>query len=359
MGKKSAPPPPDYTAAAEKQGESSLYQTQLQTTANRPDINTPWGSQTWEQQTSIDPVTGKPVSNWTTNIILSPEQQAALDSQMAIQQGRSEGALALLDRAVGNFQGEMDWSSVPQGADRVQAGQLSNGQVNASPLQMTLNGSAGDYRQRAQQAVEQLLQPGLQQRRSALETQLANQGITRGSEAWENAMREQNDAETRAQLQAIAAGRDEANSLFSQDLSSGLFANQAQGQEFQQLMAAAQRGDQNAINQLQMQIQAGNFNNANRQQSIAEETLRRNQTLNELNALLTGQQVQSPNMPSFNTATKADPTNYLGAAQSQWQSAMDASNFGQAGIAGLTNGLFSLSSAALNNPYGWTGLFNF
>lgn len=415
MGKKSAPPAPDYTGAAVAQGESSQANTLAQTYANRPELSTPWGTQSWTTSAGVDPATGRPITNWSSSIELSPQQQAALDSQMAVQTGRSQGAETLLNQAVQNFQNPMDWSGLPQGAQNVQAGQLSDGtvpgaggaegttwfptldstRVQGGQLQRTLNGGAGDYRSRAQSAVEELQRPELERARAALDTQLANQGITRGSEAYESAMRQQGDMETRAQLQAIAAGRDEASAMFGQDLQAGQFQNQAQQQDFQQLwqnalrgdqqamqqlqmniaggsfnnaaqqqnfqqlMAQAQRGDQNALNQLQMQMNAGNFNNANRQQAIGETTLQRNQTLNELNALLTGQQVQSPNMPSFTNAGRADSTNYLGAAQATGQSQMDAYNAQQAGTAGMMNGLFSLGGAAMGSPTGWAGLFNF
>jgi len=56
-----------------------------------------------------------------------------------------------------------------------------------------------------------------------------------------------------------------------------------------------------------------------RQQAIAEEAQRRGMPLNELNALLTGQQVGMPQMPGFNAAGVAAPSNMLGAAQATGQ----------------------------------------
>src|SRR5512139_136307 len=99
MGKKSPPPAPDYTAAAEKQAEASKDLVNQQTYANRPDLYTPWGSQTWQSAAGVDPATGEPITNWFSEIQLSPEQQVALDDQMAIQGGRSQAALGMLDRA--------------------------------------------------------------------------------------------------------------------------------------------------------------------------------------------------------------------------------------------------------------------
>ena len=46
-------------------------------------------------------------------------------------------------------------------------------------------------------------------------------------------------------------------------------------------------------------MQAANYANALRQQQIGEAMGRRGQSLNEINALLSGQQVGMPQMPTF------------------------------------------------------------
>lgn len=402
MGSKKAPAAPDYTQAAERQAQSSRENTNSQTWANRPTVNTPWGQQTWDTRAVTDPATGQQVTEWTQNVTLSPDQQQALDSQIAIQNTRSQGAQTLADQAVSSFQRPMDWQDMPQRAETVQArqssadprvwnthgpqpGQLANTAARQQ-MQMQLSQSPNQWRQTAQSAVWNLQRPMLDEQQAALEAQLANQGLSRDSEAWGREMRRMDDARARAQLQAVAAGRDEAAQLYGQDLSSAQFANTAQGQDFSQSMANAQLFNQagqqrfaqdltqqqfqNAAQQQQYdntlrldqqqlgnQIAAGTFNNQNRQQAIAEEQLRRGQTLNELNALLTGQQVGMPSMPSFNTAGRADSTNYMSAAQNQYQGALDAYNARQAGQAGITSGLFSLGSAAMGAG-GWGGLFS-
>lgn len=442
MGGKSDPPPaPDYVGAANAQAKSSQEATQQQTWANRPTISTPWGTSSWTPSQQTDPSTGQSVTSWANNIQLAPEQQAALNAQMQIQQGRSQGAQTLLDQSVGAFQQPMDWQGLPQRADQIsgnaplsqvaqggpmqqsvraqqmqrgfaQPQQATQGGVDPASIQGSLNGNAQDYRQRAQDAITELQRPDLEHSRQMMDTQLANQGITRGSEAYDEAQRHQGDTEARAGLQAIAEGRNESQLMFGQDLSAGQFGNQAQQQDyaqqmgqaglantlnqqqfaqglargqfsnesaqaayqqmlssgqfrnqaeaqrFQQDMASAQQGDQQAMQRLQMQMQAGNFNNQNRQQALAEEQMRRSQPLNELNALLTGQQVSSPQMPSFTNSTKSDTAQYLPAAQSQYGAAMDAFNANQASSAGLTSGLFSLGSAAMGSPTGWGGLFS-
>lgn len=477
MGKKSGPPAPDYAGAAKQQAEASQELALQDTYANRPTINTPWGSQTWSQSSSIDPATGKPVTSWTQNINLSPQEQAALDSQQAIQQGRSQAAETLLGQATSAFQQPMNWNNLPQRPDQINApnltgGALPSGQVankafgfggqitsdlgsrpdvmmnpgqrgqitgNIGPtgdIQTSLNADAGDWRQRGQDAVWNLQKPMFEEKRAGLENQLANMGLARDSDAWKSEMRRMDDAEARAQLQAIETGRGEAQQMFGQDIAAGQFANQAQGQqyqqalgsaqfenqaqgqdfaqlmqqagffnqaqgqdfnqdlaagqfsnqaqgqgyqqamgsasfenqagqqEFQNLMALAQTGDQRAIQQLNAQIAAGGFNLGNRSGAISEEQARRGMTLNELNALLTGQQVAMPNMPNTPRATMGDAPNLLGAANSQYQSNLDQYNarmaFGNqlANLGGQAAGYFMFSDERLKEDVHEMGLLS-
>jgi hypothetical protein len=288
MGKKDAPAAPDYTGAATAQGESSKELATQQTWANRPTVSTPWGSQSWSATPGVDPSTGQQVTQWQQNIKLSPEQQAALDSQMRIQQGRSGAAEGLLGQATEAFNTPMDWSNLPD------AGQVGN-----------------DFRQQAQDAVTAYREPMQQRRQGQLETQLANMGLSRGSEAWDNEMQTLRDQFARDDLAAIESGRAEAQYGLGQ--------------------AAAQTQQ--------------------RQQAIAEGGLERSQRLNELNALLTGQQVSNPSMPSFNQAAGAQAPNYMQAAGQAGQAAADIYGANMQNASSTTAGLGSLAMAA---AYMWS-----
>src|SRR6185369_1217153 len=90
---------PDYEAAAERTGESSKENTNMQTWANRPDQVTPFGTTKWDSTAMIDPATGQRVTQWTQNTSLTPESQKALEDQFAVQSGRSDIARQLLPRA--------------------------------------------------------------------------------------------------------------------------------------------------------------------------------------------------------------------------------------------------------------------
>jgi hypothetical protein len=111
--------------------------------------------------------------------------------------------------------------------------------------------------------------------------------------------------------------------------------------------------NQTMQNQFAQQQQQANYQNTLRQQQIAEAQMRQLQPLNNINALLTGQQVGMPQMPQFNAAGAAQPVNYMGAAQNQYQSSLDAFNAQNMNANSFTNGLFnlggSLGSAAMFN----------
>jgi hypothetical protein len=269
MGKKSKPKTPNYEKIAKEQGAIDLKLLQEQTAANRPNMVTPWGTSTWQNQNG----------QWTNTVNLSDGEQAALDSQQRVQQGRSDAAEDLLGQATDAFGTPMDWDSLPE-----RAGQM---------------GRSDTYRQEAQDAVWKLQQPMLDQRRGQLETQLANQGLARGSEAWENEMRSMRDSENRAMLSAIDSGRAEAGFNFGQDL------------------------------------QANQFNNANRQSAIGETIQRRSTPLNELNALLTGQQVNNPQFNNFSQAGRGQAPDLMGAANMKNQSEWDRYNANMGGINNL------------------------
>ncbi|MCS7084451.1 MAG: hypothetical protein NZ534_00025 [Bacteroidia bacterium] len=189
-------------------------------------------------------------------------------------------------------------------------------------------------------------QPRFQRETEALETRLRNRGLRPGDEAYDQALRElrdaQQDAWTGATYDAIIRGGQEAarmfgmdaearRQLFGEQAQAGQFANQAAGQAFAQGMNAAE------------------FQARLRQQQIAEEMQRRGFTLNEINALLEGQQVGLPQMPSFMGAGRAEAPQYLNAAQAQYQSSLDAFN--------ARNALFGSLLGAITSPFSFG--FNF
>lgn len=416
MGKKSSPPPPDYTGAAEKQAQASQENTTSQTYANRADQYDPWGSSTWSQSQVVDPSTGQNVTKWTQNTSLTPELQSALDAQMGVQNARSQQAQDLIGRMQSEFGQTMDWSGLPAWQSGPQAGQLdamtsgfgfgprqqridtSRQQVPGLQTGLDFSGAQGvqgadQNRQKAEDAIYQSatsrLDPRFNQQQRAMETQLANQGITQGSDAYRQAMENfgqtKNDAYQQAQMGAITGAGAEAQRNQAMDLglrqqqvgeigSQGQFGNTALGQMFgfgntargQQLSAQDQafnqglagstyglaqqqqafgQNQQAGAQNFQQQMAASQFQNQMRQQQLQEAMAQRGFSLNEMNALLSGQQVQSPQFAGYGQAGIAQTPDYLGALQGQYGAQVDASNASNAQAAG--NAQAGIGAAAM------------
>jgi Chaperone of endosialidase len=148
-----------------------------------------------------------------------------------------------------------------------------------------------------QDAYMRRLAPQISQQRELLNNQLANSGIPVGSEAWNRA--QQNQGQKENDLLAAAT---------TQGFNTGLNANQ---------------------------------------QAFGQELTKYNLPLNTLSALRTGAQVQNPTfVNSANQATTAGP-DLLGAANSQYNAALGASNAANAAQANLNSGLMGLGSAGI------------
>ncbi|MCJ7557857.1 MAG: tail fiber domain-containing protein [Gammaproteobacteria bacterium] len=256
--------------AAEQDWQNTKEGVQTQTTANRPDIVTPWGTQTWDQQGD----------QWTQTTTLNPEEQAAKESQDRIQAGRSGAAETLLGQATGAFQKDFDWENMPQREDLASVGY--------DPANARDNAEKALYDRQMSK-----INPALDRSEDARRARMANMGfaLEGGSQGFERAQ----------------AGMDEARQKATQDAA------------WQSIIG----GGQEASQELSRATGAAGFGNTNRQSAIAEEAQRRGMPLNELNALLSGQQVNMPNMPDFKSAERASGSNMLGGAKMDAENKMD------------------------------------
>jgi hypothetical protein len=262
----SAPPAPDYRGAAVETAAGNLDATRAATQANRVNQYTPYGNLIYSHDGSQGPDSG-----WSQNINLSPIGQQLLDYQNNASVGLGQ-----------------------------QTGQALN-RVGQSLSQPQNFGSVQDVQDQAYKAMTSRLDPQWQNRQTQEETQLTNQGLRPGMEAYDNAMRDfgsaRNDAYQQANLGAI----------------------QTAPQTFQ----------------------LG--------QSI------RQAPLNELNALRTGSQVTNP---TFNQVPQQQTTagpNYLGAAQAQGTYDQGIYNAGVGQQNAMMGGLASLGAGALGAPVGASG----
>lgn len=310
---------PDYEAAAERQGESSKEVTNMQTWANRPNQNTPWGSTTWDQTSQIDPSTGKPMTQWTQNTTLTPQAQQALEDQFAVQGGRSNIARELLPRAQEEFGQSMDWSKFGDLAQTPQAGDLKGGLGDDATK---INPSQRYYDEAGDALMNQFdtrMAPKFQRDTASLETQLRNRGFNPGDAGYDQALEDmrtsQNDAYSNAAFQAAQLAGQEGSRMYGMDMGAR-----------QQQMDELGFGNDTTSKQFGLDTQEANYQNTLRQQQIAEAMQQRGFSLNEINALISGQQVAMPNMPGFQGASRAAGVDYMGAAQNQYQADQNAAN---------------------------------
>lgn len=166
------------------------------------------------------------------------------------------------------------------------------------------------------------LEPSLARQRTSTETNLINQGLRPGTEAYDNAIRSLGEQETDARTQAVVQG-----------LNLDIGAN-AQG-----------------FNQA---LQGGQFGNTAIQQALAQAIQQRQMPLNEITALMSGSQIQNPQFGAYSGATvQAAPV--FQAAQAKGLFDANAYNQQVAQQNAQTAGMYSLGGAALGAPPGTFG----
>lgn len=236
MSKGSAPKTPDYTGAANATAAGNLEATRAAAAANRVNQFTPYGNLTYSH------VQGGGPDEWQSQIDLSPTGQKLLDQTNQTSIGLGDLQNSALDRVTNAYSQPFDLSSV------------------------------GDVQKQAEGAITSRLDSMWNQRQKGLENDLLNKGITQGSEAYSNAMRDFDSGRNDAYQQAVLAG----------------------------------------------------INTMPQTQALAQGL--RNQPLNELNAIRTGSQVTNPsfqNSPQQQTTQGAD---LLGAAQGAYGGKLNAYN---------------------------------
>lgn len=337
---KSVPATPDYVGAAQQTAQASAATTEAQTVANRPNVNTPWSQQTWNATPTWDPTTGTYVNQWTQNTNLVPQAQQALNSQLGAQAKISDTANTLAGQENQQATQPLDWSSFQSLGQTPQAQTYNQPNLKSSidtsgvrPVDSS-NTYANNAANSAFQQYTNRNQPLQDRATSRLDTQLQNQGLRSGDAAYDDAMlqlrNQQSDANTQASLGAtqfgvqggqIMQGEDLANNQnqFNQSGTQATFANSAAQSALQnQLASGAQTYGQ--------QSQSANYQDQLRQQQISEDLTKRGFTTNEINAMLTGQQVQTGPSPQFNASGASQPTNYSTAAQNAYGGDLNAAN---------------------------------
>jgi len=367
-----APPPaPNYTASAEATAKSQNEAINQTNYANRPNQKTPWGNTTWTTNATIDPATGQRVTQWNQNTSLTPLSQQALNNTLNIQQNQTnlantmQPAVSASMRHPFNFNSAHAWGKVSNGAGASQNFK-TNYLDNSSRIQTGGISGAGMYQPVTDSIYEggmNRLMPIYGQQQSDLNAQLANRGIPLGSEASNRALfnlgRAQDYGINDLYNQSIQGGLGASAQLQNLQINQGNFGNSAL-LNAQNMNANALNNSNQALgfkNQAQNQnynqsMGMANFNNALRQAQIAEGLQHQLTPLNMMNAVLSGNQVAMPQMPTFNPSQNNMGVNYSGATQQSGQYATDVYNAQTAQQSAMTNGLMSMGGMALGGYAG-------
>jgi hypothetical protein len=348
MCSSSAPAPPDPQVTAAAQTQSNIQTANNNATLNRVNQYTPYGNLTY----SIDGTTPSGTPQYSANVSLSPQEQQIFDSYTKGQINQGNIALGMQGQVGNSYTNPINTGGLPglnfQGGNTGGIGsQITN---NGPGMTGTVNN--GSYSPQAIQDAEdaaykqqtQYLDPQYAQAGKSLDNSLINQGITQGSEAYNNAQtlynNQKQQAYGNAQMQAVQAGQNEQNIQFGQGLQASQLQNSANQQGFTQGATQLE-----AQNQAQQQLYGQQYQNAGLQNSANQEGIQnifalRNQPLNEYNALMTGAQVQQPNFVSVPGVNQAG-TDVAGITNQGYQNQLAAFQQNQAGI----NNLFSLGGS--------------
>jgi hypothetical protein len=328
-GSSSPPPPPDYTKSAEATAAGSLEAARAAAMANRVNQYTPYGSQVYSRlpegfdQSGYDKamanynqsvaLAGSPTATSSTagSWVPNPNYTGDASPPMMWQEDPSAGVTRTTLTAPNRqdfynsnpdaWQSKIELSPVGQqlldyqNAASLGLGQQTTnalGRVNQSLSKPFDYGSVQDVSDAAYAAQTARLDPQWAQQQQGIESQLVNQGLRPGTEAYDNAMRTfsqgKNDAYTQARMAAI-------NTM---------------PQTYQMSSAL------------------------------------RNQPLNELNALRTGSQVTNPSFTNAPMQGQTSGADIMGAKNAQYAAQMQGYNSQQASDAAFNQGLMSLAGTA-------------
>ena len=319
MSKDSPAPPaaPDYTGAAVAQGQANIEAARTSARLSNPNIVGPYGTQQISYEGDQPTVTQT----------LTPNAQAALESQQATQKALADLGL----QGTTTAQNVMGQAFQPTGGP-LQTSLAAPGAVQSSYDMSWLARMPVNAGTTGQEAIMARLQPALAQQRSMKETQLRNQGLVAGGEAYDADMRnlgyQENDARSQAVLQGIGLDTAARSQGFGELQQQANLANTAQAQVQNQGLQSAQ------------------FGNAAQQAELQRQLALRQQPLNEITGLMSGSQIQLPQFQQY-TGQNVAPAPTFAATQAQAQNAMNQYGIQQAGANAQTAGLYGLGGSAL------------
>lgn len=270
----SAPAAPDPAATAQAQAQANKEAVLESAKVNQINQVSPYGN------VSYSGTIGSP--DRTQTLTLPPEVQAILEGQRNVAGSLTDFAGQFVPQVAGQLGTPFNTANLG-----VQAPQINDNTYN------TVANSLLDR-----------LQPQFERDQNALNTQLANQGIGLGSEAYSNAQSDFGRSRNDARLAALGQAGAEASRQYG--------------------------------------LQSQSYN-----QALSDALLNRTQGLNEVSALLQGapaiQTPAAPNPAQYQVA----PGDYQGAASLQYQGALNNYNQQQQSRNAALGGIAGLGAAAL------------
>ena len=274
LGKSDPPPAPDYAAAAKEQGTANLEAARASSKLSNPNWNNPLGSRRVTYGINGDP------DQVFVEDSLTPLGQQRFDQEQRINTQLGSVAEEGIGRVKGMLGTQFDMSQVQGRPD----------------LQNALS------RDKVTQSIVDRNQPMMERRRQQLETQLSNQGIYRGSEAWNAAMDDISREENDFRLGAIQAGGAEQSRMYGLESDS-------------------------------------------REKDIQTQAYLRSLPLNEINALRTGSQVMMPQFQAHQGQNVQAP-DLLGATNMGYNAKLGNVNAQNANAAQTGQAVAGIASAA-------------
>jgi hypothetical protein len=306
MGKpKAAPAPaqPDPAAVARAQTTSNLQTSIANTYMGNANQYSPFGSMEFNQVGSQQ-VGGETIPLWESIQTLSPEQQNLYNQNVALETQQNNIAGDQMSRLSDYLSVPFNQSNlVPRVQSIAQPLQYSNWQSQTgvplnyslgtenitqfdpsvyrgllpdAGMSMTAVGQFSDVggpsrevgpqdwsedRLRVEEAIQSRMNPQIDRDRASLENTLVNQGLVRGSQAFNDAMDENNRQANDARMQSILAGGQEQSRLAGLDFQQFGLENQAQQQAYDQAMSRVGFQNQALAQNNDIALKAAEFNN--------------------------------------------------------------------------------------------------
>lgn len=301
MSKPAPPQPPNPQQVAQAQTGSNIGTAIANSYMGNANTYGPLGSTTYNQTGNKNiKIGGKTygIPTWEVNQKLSPDQMRLLNLQEATSTELGETGLKQAQKIGGLLGTSINPDRLPddvRNAANAPQLQYAQGLTPNYQQQVGANDFSAD-REKVENAIMSRLNPQISQDRTALQARLANQGVTQGSSAYNNAIDELNRQVTDQRMAAVLAGGQEQSRMFDMDVTKGQFANNVTQQEVQDRLRQADSNNQVRQSQFSLNNTEQQNQQTLRQQALQEQIALRNQPIAEISALMNGSQ---PTMPTF------------------------------------------------------------